>query len=114
MATHRSGRRTTGGGRRSRSCSRSRWRWRSRRASRPSSRPGRGGLRALARGGGRAGILPRPLAATNSHHTPYWGVVIFLAVSAAVVAGSGAREQQLVLFYAVAVFLAFLCGLLAM
>jgi hypothetical protein len=41
-------------------------------------------------------------------------VVVFLAVSAALVVGAGGREQRLVLFYAVAVFIAFLCGLLAM
>jgi hypothetical protein len=41
-------------------------------------------------------------------------VVVFLAISAVIVAAAGAREQRLVLFYAVAVFAAFLCGLLAM
>jgi hypothetical protein len=75
---------------------------------------GPGLLKALASGGGRVGVLPRPLARTNRHHTPYWGVVVFLAVSAAIVVAAGGREQRLVLFYAVAVFVAFLCGLLAM
>src|SRR5215211_6112286 len=42
------------------------------------------------------------------------GGVIFLAISAAIVATVGGDEQRLVLFYAVAVFGAFLCGLLAM
>src|SRR5207245_3116776 len=51
---------------------------------------------------------------TNRHHTPCWGVIVFLAVSATIVVGAGSREQRLVLFYAVAVFVAFLCGLLAM
>jgi hypothetical protein len=41
-------------------------------------------------------------------------VVVFLVISAVIVAAAGAREQRLVLFYAVAVFAAFLCGLLAM
>ncbi len=59
-------------------------------------------------------MLPRRLGQANRYHTPYWGVVVFLAISAAIVVAAGAREQRLVLFYAVAVFAAFLCGLLAM
>ena len=51
---------------------------------------------------------------TNRHHTPYWGVAICLALSTAVVVGSSARDQDLVLFYAVAVFLSFFIGLVAM
>jgi hypothetical protein len=39
---------------------------------------------------------------------------VFLAAAGAVVAAAGGREQELVLFYAVAVFLSFLTGLLAM
>src|SRR5205823_5134977 len=75
---------------------------------------GPGLLKALARGGGGVGVLPAPLARANAHHTPYVGVVVFLAVAAAIVVAAGGREQRLVLFYAVAVFVAFLCGLLAM
>jgi hypothetical protein len=75
---------------------------------------GPGLLKALARGGRSVGILPAPLGAANRHHTPYWGVVVFLLAAAAVVAAAGAREQELVLFYAVAVFISFLFGLLAM
>src|SRR5436305_13796346 len=51
---------------------------------------------------------------SNRHHTPYWAVVIFLAVSALVTAAAGAHDQELVLFYAVSVFISFLVGLLAM
>ena len=75
---------------------------------------GPGLLKALARGGVGVGVLPDWLGRTNRHHTPYWGVVVFLAVSAVIVVGAAGREQRLVLFYAVAVFIAFLCGLLAM
>jgi hypothetical protein len=75
---------------------------------------GPGLLKALSRGGGGVGVLPPRLAQVNRHHTPFWGVVVFLAISAVIVAAAGAREQRLVLFYAVAVFAAFLCGLLAM
>src|SRR2546421_622148 len=98
---------------RSPSCWRFRLRWRSRPASSSSFQAGPGLLKALARGGG-IGILPGRLGRTNRYHTPYWGVVVFLAASALMVVAAGSREQRLVLFYAVAVFVAFLCGLLAM
>jgi len=78
---------------------------------------GPGLLKALARGGGGArstGILPTWMGRTNRHHTPYWGVVAYLVVSASVVVAAGGQEQSLVLFYAVAVFVSFLAGLLAM
>ena len=39
---------------------------------------------------------------------------MFLAVSAVVVLAAGAHDQELVLFYAVSVFMSFLVGLLAM
>jgi amino acid permease-like protein len=75
---------------------------------------GPGLLKALAGGGQGLGILPAPLGRANRHHTPYWSVAVFLVVAAALVVAAGGKEQQLVLFYAVAVFLAFLSGLLAM
>jgi amino acid transporter len=79
---------------------------------------GPGLLKALARhtshDGHSLGILPRGLGSTNSHHTPYWGVVLFTLISAAVVAAAGGQDQELVLFYAVSVFLSFLAGLAAM
>jgi hypothetical protein len=75
---------------------------------------GPGVLKALAVGGGGAGVLPARLAATNRHHTPYWGVAAFLVAAAACALGAGGHEQRLVLFYAVAVFIAFLAGLLSM
>ncbi len=60
------------------------------------------------------GVLAGWLGTTNRHHTPYWGVVLCAAMSAAVVVAAGARDQVLVLYYAVAVFVAFLSGLVAM
>jgi hypothetical protein len=76
---------------------------------------GPGLLKALSRRPGNPlGILPAALGRTNAHHTPYWAVLAFLAAAGAVVAAAGGREQELVLFYAVAVFLSFLTGLLAM
>jgi len=60
------------------------------------------------------GILPRALGETNRHHTPYWSVLVYLGVSAAVLIAASGHEQELVLFYAVAVFVSFLAGLAAM
>jgi hypothetical protein len=79
---------------------------------------GPGLLRALARrrlaSGQVVGVLAGWLGTTNRHHTPYWGVVFYAVMSAVVVLAAGARDQVLVLYYAVAVFLAFLAGLAAM
>jgi amino acid transporter len=79
---------------------------------------GPGLLKALARvdrlDGTHVGILPSWLGRTNRHHTPYWAGLVYLVVSAAVIVAAGARDQELVLFYAVAVFISFLAGLLAM
>jgi hypothetical protein len=76
---------------------------------------GPGLLKALARtAGNRHGILPAVLGRTNQHHTPYVAVLVFLLAAGSVVAAAGAREQELVLFYAVAVFVSFLTGLTAM
>ncbi|MER6796801.1 amino acid permease, partial [Amycolatopsis mediterranei] len=60
------------------------------------------------------GILPAGLGRTNNHHTPYWGVVVFLVAAGAVTAAAGGRDQELVLFYAASVFVSFLAGLTAM
>jgi amino acid transporter len=78
---------------------------------------GPGLLKALARrerDGRGVGVLPGWMGSSNEHHTPYWAVVLFLVVSAAVTAAAGARDQELVLFYAVSVFVSFFVGLLAM
>ena len=79
---------------------------------------GPGLLKALARRqahqGHTVGILPAPFGRVNTHHTPYWGVVLFIALAGATAAAAGGRDQELVLFYAVSVFLSFLAGLLAM
>jgi len=79
---------------------------------------GPGLLKALARHtnrqGDTIGILPPVLGHTNNHHTPYWGVALFIALACAVTAAAGGNDQELVLFYAVSVFLSFLAGLLSM
>jgi hypothetical protein len=77
---------------------------------------GPGLLKALSRHPRSAGvgILPRRLGEANRHHTPYWAVVVYLVVSAGVLLAASGHEQELVLFYAVAVFVSFLVGLAAM
>jgi hypothetical protein len=80
---------------------------------------GPGLLKALARHPGTAnqgptGMLPVWMGRTNRHYTPYWGVVLYLLIAAAVVVAVDAQDQELVLFYAVAVFVSFLLGLLSM
>ncbi len=77
---------------------------------------GPGLLKALSRHPHSAGveILPRSLGEANRHHTPYWSVVVYVLVSAGVLLAAAGREQELVLFYAVAVFVSFLAGLAAM
>ena len=81
-----------------------------------SFRAGPGLLKALSRHPRSAGvgILPRSLGEANRHHTPYWSVVAYVVVSAGVLVAAAGREQELVLFYAVAVFVSFLAGLVAM
>lgn len=74
---------------------------------------GPGLLRALARVGDRS-LLPAWLGRTNRHHTPVWAVLAYALISAVIILVAQGREQELVLVYAVAVFLSFLAGLLAM
>ncbi len=79
---------------------------------------GPGLLKALAGSGSgstsAASVLPAALGRTNQHHTPFRGVIVFLAAAAAVVVAAGAQDQSLVLFYAVSVFISFVVGLVSM
>ena len=79
---------------------------------------GPGLLKALARqrdcDGANAGILPAWLGRTNNRYTPYWGVMLFMLAAGAVTVAARGRDQELVLFYAAAVFVAFHAGLVAM
>ena len=77
---------------------------------------GPGLLKALARSGpgGEQGLLPPRFARTNRHHTPVAAVVVYAVISAGIIVAAGGQEQELVLVYAVAVFVSFLAGLLAM
>jgi len=76
---------------------------------------GPGLLKALARTGpsGQPGLLPAPLARTNRHHTPVMAVIVYALISAVIILLASGQEQELVLVYAVAVFVSFLAGLLA-
>ena len=69
---------------------------------------GPGLLKALARkrdlDGTSTGILPAWLGRTNSRYTPYWGVLVFMLAAGAVTLAARGRDQELVLFYAAAVF----------
>ncbi|WP_330300689.1 amino acid permease [Streptomyces sp. NBC_00503] len=75
---------------------------------------GPGLLKALAGTADQPGVLPSALGRTNRHHTPYWSVLVYLAAAAVIIVAASGEEQELVLFYAVAVFVSFLVGLLAM
>ncbi|MEU6148122.1 amino acid permease [Streptomyces sp. NPDC047081] len=75
---------------------------------------GPGLLKALSGTSERPGVLPPVLGRTNRHHTPHWSVVVHLAAAALIIVAAAGQEQELVLFYAVAVFVSFLVGLLAM
>jgi hypothetical protein len=75
---------------------------------------GPGLLKALSGTVERPGVLPPVLGRSNQHHTPYWSVVVYLAAAALIIVAAAGQEQELVLFYAVAVFVSFLVGLVAM
>jgi hypothetical protein len=59
-------------------------------------------------------LLPRRLGRTNQHHTPVAAVGLYAVISTAIILVASGQEQELVLVYAVAVFVSFLAGLLAM
>ena len=77
---------------------------------------GPGLLKALARreDGRGVGVFPRFLGRVNKQYTPYFAVLVYLVISALVILAAGGREQELVLVYAVAVFVSFFAGLAAM
>ena len=77
---------------------------------------GPGLLKALARrdDGRGVGVLPRFLGRTNRQYTPYYAVLVYLVISALVILAASGQEQDLVLVYAVAVFVSFFAGLAAM
>jgi hypothetical protein len=64
--------------------------------------------------GNEVGVLPAIFGRTNQRMSPVWGVALFAGLAIVITCLAGADDQILVLFYAVAVFLSFLAGLLAM
>ncbi|MGH7490653.1 MAG: hypothetical protein ACREMY_34325 [bacterium] len=50
----------------------------------------------------------------HGHHTPVEAVIVYAVISAAIILVASGQEQELVLVYAVAVFVSFLAGLMAM
>jgi len=58
------------------------------------------------------GLVPERFARTNRFHTPPWGIALVLVASGALIAIAGGRDQEIVQFYAVSVFAAFLAALL--
>jgi hypothetical protein len=77
---------------------------------------GPGLLKALARSwpDGTPGLLPAALGRVNKHHTPVLAVIVYVVISAVIIFAASGQEQELVLVYAVAVFVSFLAGLVAM
>ena len=76
---------------------------------------GSGLLSALATHGRQdgGGLLPERLRRRNRFLAPYWGLGVLLALAACLVALTGGRDQELVHFYAAAVFASFLAALVA-
>jgi len=75
---------------------------------------GSGLLEALAAHGGDEGaLLPRAFTRRNRFLIPQWGLAALLGVAAAMIALAGGREQEIVQFYAVAVFASFLGATIA-
>lgn len=63
------------------------------------------------------GTVTLGLAAEAAHlqvGIPYWGVALFILLAGAATAAASGNDQELVLFYAVSVFLSFLAGLVSM
>jgi amino acid transporter len=71
---------------------------------------GSGLLEALARD---SRLLPRRFARTNRFHAPPWGIVTVGVAAVVLIVLAGGRDQELVRFYAVAVFVSFLGALVA-
>jgi hypothetical protein len=66
-------------------------------------------LKALAEhGGDDRGLLPARLARTNRAFVPVWGVAVVLVATCGLIVLASGRDQEIVGFYAVAVFLSFL------
>jgi len=75
---------------------------------------GSGVLEALAlHGRDREGLLPRSLGVRNRWYAPPWGIAVLLGASLVLILAARGRDQEIVQFYAVAVFASFLGALVA-
>jgi hypothetical protein len=75
---------------------------------------GSGLLKAIAlHGADRGGLLPRSLASVNRFYAPYWGLAVLTISSVLLILLAGGRDQEIVHFYAVAVFMSFLGAVVA-
>jgi hypothetical protein len=76
---------------------------------------GSGVLKALSGLGldGELGLLPERLHRENRFLVAHWGVLVVFCVAAAMIVAARGREQDLVQFYAAAVFASFLAATLA-
>ena len=76
---------------------------------------GSGVLKALSAVGrdGDGGLLPARLHRENRFLVAHWGILVVLAIAAAMIVAARGREQSLVQFYAVSVFASFLAATLA-
>ena len=69
---------------------------------------GSGLLEALARhGDAGGGLLPARLGRVNRWYVPPWGVGVLVVTALAVILATGGRDQEIVQYYAVAVFASF-------
>jgi hypothetical protein len=69
---------------------------------------GSGLLAALARHGADGGLLPDRLGRVNRFYAPPAGIAVLAASSVALIIATGGRDQDIVQYYAVAVFASFL------
>jgi hypothetical protein len=72
-------------------------------------------LKALAEVGAtpeHGGLVARRFGLVNRFHAPPWGIALVLIASATLIALASGRDQEIVQFYAVSVFAAFLAALL--
>jgi len=74
---------------------------------------GSGLLKALALHGTDGGLLPRPLGRVNRFYAPPVGLAVLVVTATSLIALARGRDQEIVQYYAVAVFSSFLGALVA-
>ena len=69
-------------------------------------------LSAVGAGTEHGGLVSDRFARVNRFHAPPWGIALVLALSATLIALASGRDQEIVHFYAVSVFAAFLAAMI--